>query len=79
MRVRVKAGDGGNGCVSNFRSKTVRTGAPDGGDGGRGGDLILRATSFFDDLRIFKGRTILVRYALILLSLQLIYIYFSYL
>lgn len=50
--VRVRAGRGGNGCVSFHREKYVPKGGPDGGDGGEGGSIYLRAdhnlTSLYD-------------------------------
>jgi len=53
----VKAGDGGNGCLSFRREKYVPKGGPDGGDGGKGGDVILEATGRLSSLMDFKYRS----------------------
>lgn len=50
LRVFAQAGDGGRGCVSFRREKFVPHGGPDGGDGGRGGDVILRGDIHTDNL-----------------------------
>ena len=56
--IHVKAGDGGNGCVSFRREKYVPKGGPDGGDGGKGGDVYLVATSSKHTLLDFHYRRI---------------------
>ena len=50
IKVYAQAGSGGRGCVSFRREKFVPKGGPDGGDGGRGGDVILRADVHVDNL-----------------------------
>lgn len=51
--VKLRAGNGGGGCVSFRREKYLPKGGPDGGDGGCGGDVILRGDENTGDLRVF--------------------------
>lgn len=55
-KIHVAAGNGGNGCVSFRREKHVPRGGPDGGDGGRGGDVLLVADAQQRDLQMFTYR-----------------------
>lgn len=50
VKIHVKAGDGGRGCVSFRREKYVPRGGPDGGDGGKGGNIIIKATKELNTL-----------------------------
>ncbi len=54
VRIRVKAGDGGNGCLAFRREKYVPRGGPSGGDGGRGGDVVFYASEHHNTLLHFR-------------------------
>jgi GTPase len=56
VTVRVTAGTGGSGCTSFRREKFAPMGGPDGGDGGKGGDVIIRGDGNFSTLLDFKYR-----------------------
>ncbi len=53
-KIRVKAGDGGNGCMAFRREKFVPRGGPSGGDGGRGGDVVMASSQRHNTLIHFR-------------------------
>src|SRR5262245_4413486 len=55
-RIEVRAGRGGDGSASFRREAHVPKGGPDGGDGGRGGDVVLRCDDSLRDLQSFRRR-----------------------
>ena len=54
VRIQMKAGDGGNGAVAFHREKYVSAGGPDGGDGGRGGNVVFRVDQGTNTLLAFR-------------------------
>lgn len=54
QRIFIKAGDGGDGCTSFYTEKYVSKGGPDGGDGGKGGDIIFEADPSQSSLIAFR-------------------------
>src|ERR1700742_97716 len=55
-RIHVQAGSGGDGCLSFRREAHVPKGGPDGGDGGRGGDVVLICSDSLRDLETFRRK-----------------------
>ena len=53
-KIYIKAGDGGDGCVSFHREKYVAAGGPDGGDGGKGGDIVFKVDDNMSNLIDFR-------------------------
>ncbi|MGO9516534.1 MAG: GTPase ObgE [Candidatus Korobacteraceae bacterium] len=53
-KIRVKAGDGGNGCLAFRREKFVPRGGPSGGDGGHGGDIVMESSERHNTLVHFR-------------------------
>ena len=53
-KIYIKAGDGGNGAVSFRRAKYIPKGGPDGGDGGKGGNIIIRCVDNINTLLDFR-------------------------
>jgi GTP-binding protein len=56
VQIEVQAGSGGDGCVSFRREKYVPKGGPDGGDGGRGGSILIEAREGVDNLSALAHR-----------------------
>ena len=52
-KVILKAGNGGDGCMSFLRQKYMPKGGPNGGNGGKGGEIILQADENVSDLRTY--------------------------
>lgn len=58
VKIHIKAGNGGNGCVSFYRAKYVTNGGPDGGDGGKGGNVVFIADEGINTLMDFRYKKI---------------------
>lgn len=57
-KIQLRAGGGGNGCVSFHREKYVAAGGPDGGDGGRGGDIVIAVDDNLATLADFRYKRV---------------------
>ena len=55
VKISIKAGNGGKGSTSFLRTKLTANGGPDGGDGGKGGDIIFKATDEMNTLLPFSN------------------------
>ena len=55
-KIFIKSGDGGNGCIAFRREKYVERGGPSGGDGGRGGDVVVETVAALNTLIDFRYR-----------------------
>ena len=55
--IMVKAGNGGNGCLSFRREKYIPFGGPDGGDGGKGGSILVKAKEGLNTLADFRNKS----------------------
>ena len=58
VKIHIKGGNGGNGAVSFYRAKYVTNGGPDGGDGGKGGDIVFMADEGLNTLMDFRYKKI---------------------
>ena len=56
-KIYIKAGDGGNGAATFRREKYIEFGGPNGGDGGRGGDVVFRAVPNVNTLIDYRFKT----------------------
>ncbi len=56
VKIEIRSGDGGHGCVSFRREKFVPKGGPDGGNGGKGGNVIVKATNRMNTLVNYRGK-----------------------
>jgi GTP-binding protein len=58
VKLAIKAGKGGNGVMTYYTDKRIRSGAPDGGDGGKGGSIIVQAHRSMHDLSHLRLKNI---------------------